>query len=506
MSLFNFLHKKSVILPEKKDRKLILPNTLGKELANRERVDLNFLLGILPDPDEILSNTGKDVTAYRKIMIDSQVRACVNSRKAGTMSLKWEIDKGKAKSKQAKLIEDIYNDIDIDALNSAILNAPMFGFQPIEIMWEKVGNYILPVDLIPKNQEWFTFGVEGDLRLLTLNNAMQGEELPDRKFLTPTYNDIHNKNYNPYGDRVLSSCFWAVTFKKSTLRWWTTFTEKYGMPYLIGKTNSNSDTEKEAMKDQLENMIQDAVAVLSGNSEAEIIAIDTGKAANADIYHKHLVYCNEMISKAILGQTLTTDGNQGGVGSYALGKVHSGVRDDIVYSDKKIVERAHNQLIRWIYEINFSSGDIPKFTMFEDEDVDEILAKRDETLSRTGVKFTKQYYIKEYGFDDTDFVVTEKEEESQLPNKKNFRSEFAEKNKTVTEEILNKFSDIKLQNQIESVLKPVLSLIKNSNDFTDVKKHLDKLSPEMSSVELENELTKIIFISQIMGRKDARED
>ncbi len=158
------------------------PKLLGQELAKRERVDLNLILGYLPDPDEILYNTGKDVSAYRKLMVDSQVRACINSRKAGTLSLNWEIDRGKTRSKQAKLIQDLYNDLDIDAVNHAILNAPLFGFQPIEVIWDRVGDYILPVGLVPKNQEWFLFDKDGNLTLSAIGNCMGGEELPDRKF------------------------------------------------------------------------------------------------------------------------------------------------------------------------------------------------------------------------------------------------------------------------------------------------------------------------------------
>ncbi len=404
MKLFDFLKKKE---PEQRAKYHYkeAPKMLGQELAKRERVDLNFILGHLPDPDEILVNTGKDVSAYRKLMVDSQVRACVNSRKAGTLSLLWEIDRGKTKSKQAKLIRDLYSDLDINALNSAILNAPMFGFQPIEIIWGRAGNYILPVELVPKNQEWFIYDKDAKLRLSTINNSLSGEVLPGKKFLTPTYNDINNKYYNPYGDRVLSSCFWPVTFKKSGFKWWVTFAEKYGMPYIVGKLpRSTMDSDRENMKDQLESMVMDAVAVISDDAQLDFIEAN-GRNSSSQLYDNLITACDHAISKAILGQTLTTDSSQRGSGSYALGKVHADVRKDIVNSDKNIVEKAHNQLIKWIWEINFNYGEIPKFSMFEEEDVNKTLAERDEILVKQGVKFTKSYYIENYGLDDKDFEI-----------------------------------------------------------------------------------------------------
>ena len=405
MKIFDFLKREEPEKPVKRYYKET-PPLLGREIAKRERVDLNLILDYLPDPDEILSNTGKDVSAYRKLMIDSQVRACVNSRKSGTLSLLWEIDRGKNKSRQARIIQSLYNDLDIDALNHAILNAPMFGFQPIEIIWGKKGKYILPVDLIPKNQEWFLYDKDARLRLASLNN-LSGEVLPDKKFLTPTYNDINNKYYNPYGDRVLSSCFWPVTFKKSGFKWWVTFAEKYGMPYIIGKLpRSTMDTDRENMKDQLEAMVMDAVAVISDDAQLDFIE-PGGRNASSELYNNLITSCDHSISKAILGQTLTTDGSHAGSGSYALGKVHADVRKDIVHSDKKIVERAHNQLIRWIWEINFNSGEIPRFSMFEEDDVDKTLAERDEILVKQGIKFNKSYYIKNYGLSNKDVEVTE---------------------------------------------------------------------------------------------------
>jgi len=490
--MFNFFQKKLKKTGKPYIHSYGEQDSLGKHLASREKVDLNFLLGVLPDPDEILTNTGNDLSIYRKLMLDSQVRACVNSRKAGTMSLEWEINRGKAKSRQVKLIEDIYANIDIDALNSAILNAPMFGLSPIEIMWGKVGNFIVPVDLVAKNPEWFTFDIDNKLRLLTMGNSILGEELPDRKFLTPTYNDINNNYYNPFGDRVLSSCFWPVTFKKSGFKWWVTFTEKYGMPYLIGKMpRGGPDSERTSMLNNLKEMVMDAVAVISDDSSIEFNGVSGTN--NADLYDKLITKCDESIAKAILGQTLTTDGNQGGSGSYALGKVHNGVRQDIVDSDKKIVERTHNQLIRWIWEINFNSGEVPTFSMFEEEDVDKVLAERDQILTNTGVKFSKQYFIKTYGLEEKDFEISEEKKPDGL------NEDFAEGD-FVLDSLMKNISDKEMQEQAKELIKPAMDLINGAKDYNEILEGLSEVYPDMKTNQLQDKLTKVIFISEILGR------
>ena len=126
------------------------------------------------------------------------------------------------------------------------------------------------------------------------------------------------------------------------------------------------------------------------------------------------------ISKAILGQTLTTE--IGSTGSYAASNTHMQVRQDIVDSDKKLVEGVINQLIQWFYEINFANAEVPVFELYEPEDVDLTLAQRDKILSDTGVKLTKEYFIKNYGLEDEDFDIRE-DIIPPSPNFKEFKEE-----------------------------------------------------------------------------------
>ena len=54
---------------------------------------------------------------------------------------------------------------------------------------------------------------------------------------------------DPYGESILSRCYWSVFFKKDTIKFWSTFTEKYGMPYLWGQTDIGSTVDnKEDLK------------------------------------------------------------------------------------------------------------------------------------------------------------------------------------------------------------------------------------------------------------------
>ena len=214
-------------------------------------------------------------------------------------------------------------------------------------------------------------------------------------------------------------------------------------------------------------MVQDAIAVIPDDSSVEIQ--EANKTSSAEIYDKLVDKMNAEISKAILGQTLTTE--IGSSGSYAAANTHMQVRQDIIDADKKLVESVINQLITWIYEINFSNAEIPVFEMYEPEDVDLTLAQRDKILSETGVKFSKDYFIKTYGLEDADFDIRE---DFYQPQNNNFR-EFSEKDESTftppgqeqIEELFKFLSETELSKQAQNMLSPLISLIENCDSFEE---------------------------------------
>ena len=495
------------------------------------------------------------------MLCDPHVFACTQSRKAGVLSLDWEINRGLDKDKNAVAIEELLKKLDIHKLISDILDATQFGYQPLEIIWKKTkSGHVLPEKIIAKPPEWFCFDDDNNLKFRTKENYY-GEIVPDKKFLLAQNNPSYN---NPYGERTLSRVFWSVTFKKGGLKFWVVFTEKYGMPHLIGKhprgasreeTTTLADmledmvqdapfgertlsrvfwsvtfkkgglkfwvvfTEKYGMPhligkhprgasreetttlaDMLEDMVQDAIAVIPDDSSVEIQ--EANKSSSAEIYEKLIDKMNSEISKAILGQTLTTE--IGSTGSYAAANTHMAVRQDIIDSDKKLVESVINQLIRWIYEINFSNEEIPVFEMYAPEEVDLTLAQRDKILSETGVKFTKDYFIKAYGLEDEDFYIRE----DVIPATNSQFKEFKESEPSVPgqdqiENLLEFISTKKLNEQAQQMLSPLISLLEDCDDFDEAYELLtDK---NLHSKKFEQSLQKALFLCELQGRSDGLE-
>lgn len=473
---------------------------ITEEIATRKRA-LNFysLANILPDPDIVLKKQGKDIRIYKELLCDPHVFACTQSRKAGVLSLDWEINRGLDKDQNAEDVENLLKKLDIQKIISDILDATQFGFQPLEIMWKRdKSGHIMPERVIAKPPEWFCFDDDNNLKFRTKENYY-GEVVPAKKFLLAQNNPTYN---NPYGDRTLSRVFWNVTFKKGGLKFWVVFTEKYGMPHLIGKHPRGSTKEEtNSLADMLEDMVQDAIAVIPDDSSIEIQ--EASKSSSAEIYEKLIDKMNTEISKAILGQTLTTE--IGSTGSYAASNTHMQVRQDIVDSDKKLVEGVINQLIQWIYEINFANAEVPVFELYEPEDVDLTLAQRDKILSDTGVKFTKEYFIKNYGLEEEDFDIRE----DIIPASPNFKEFKEEEDKLVPgqaqiENLFKFITEGDLNKQAQSMLSPLIKLFESCENYEEAFELLtDK---NLHSKEFEQTIQKALFLCELQGRSDGLDE
>ena len=473
---------------------------ITEEIATRKRA-LNFysLANILPDPDIVLKKQGKDIRIYKELLCDPHVFACTQSRKAGVLSLDWEINRGLDKDQNAEDVENLLKKLDIQKIMSDILDATQFGFQPLEIMWKRdKSGHIMPERVTAKPPEWFCFDDDNNLKFRTKENYY-GEIVPDKKFLLAQNNPSYN---NPYGERTLSRVFWNVTFKKGGLKFWVVFTEKYGMPHLIGKHPRGSTKEEtNSLADMLEDMVQDAIAVIPDDSSIEIQ--EASKSSSAEIYEKLIDKMNTEISKAILGQTLTTE--IGSTGSYAASNTHMQVRQDIIDSDKKLVEGVINQLIQWIYEINFANAEVPVFEMYEPEDVDLTLAQRDKILSDTGVKFTKEYFIKNYGLEEEDFDIRE----DIIPASPNFKEFKEEEEKLVPgqaqiENLFKFITEGDLNKQAQSMLSPLIKLFESCENYEEAFELLtDK---NLHSKQFEQTIQKALFLCELQGRSDGLDE
>lgn len=501
----------------------------SEEMATRQMSTFYKIMGNLPNPDPILKKAGKDIKVYENLLYDDQVGMCVEALELAIQAQPWEIDHNGASDVWVKEIEAMMEDWDHERIFTEATSARLYGYQPMEVLW-KAGNSVWSIkDIVGKPPEWFFFDGENRLQLRQRNN-MQGiaadhQSMP-YKFILPRNKPSYK---NPYGVAALSRCFWPVAFKKGGLKFWLKFVEKYGMPYLIGKQPRGAGEEAtDTLLDMLEAMVQDAVAVIPDDSSVEIL--DSAKGASGDLFERHVKYHDGAIAKAVLGQTLTSSSGDDGSGSYALGKVHLQVFDNVKDGTAKLVKKVYDTAFQWLTDVN-NGGPAPKFKWIAEEDVQKDRAERDKTLKETGVRFKKKYFAGRYNLEEDEFEL-----EDEHPNKPegfshggkvpacpcgcsgdpivHFENEMeAEFPDQAAIDAAGKDSPGRkrmMQRQAGQTVQPVIDMIRQSSSFEEAFEKLAGLYPDMDTEELEKRLSRAIFVSEVYGRltakKEAEED
>lgn len=140
-------------------------------------------------------------------------------------------------------------------------------------------------------------------------------------------------------------------------------------PWRIGKYDPGaSEADKQELLDAIVRIGSDAAGIIPETTMIEFK--EANKTTSADIYEQLARYCDEQISKAILGQTLTSDS---GGGSYAQSKTHNEVRHDLTAADAKaLAVTIRRDIIRPLVEYNFGAdANVPFIRFNSDEEEDQ---------------------------------------------------------------------------------------------------------------------------------------
>jgi phage gp29-like protein len=387
---------------------LTTSRTITTDLATRDRFDLTTTYtNFLPDPDKILIENEYDYEIYRDLLLDPHLMATIQQRKMQVMQLEWEIAEQSAKSvahsKLQKEMEEVFGEIDFNELVSEIMDAIFFGYSVVELTWKKDGKLLRPDKITGKPQEWFIFDKNNELRLRKYKHGFylfeEGEKLPPFKFILTQHKPTFT---NPYGEKILSRCYWPVTLKKGGIEYWQLMMERYGMPYLIGRyPNTFTATQKTEFLEQLKQMVADNITIFD-----EALGIELKESPQFDIgqlYENLVKFHNREISKAVLTVTLTTEIEK--TGSYKAGEVHKEMLQFLGESDRKLVETSLNKIIDYYCELNYGSIERPKIKLLDKEKVIEESVDRDKALTDMGVKFSKEYFMKRYKLAKGDFDI-----------------------------------------------------------------------------------------------------
>lgn len=228
-----------------------------------------------------------------------------------------------------------------------MLDAIGKGVSILEIDWRHHMGHTCPAAFTYRPQRWFTFDREDGETVLLLE-GISGQPLPDHKFVIHRHRSKSGLTIRSGLARVAS---WAWMYKQFTLKDWAIFCQNYGQPIRVGRYGRNAtEEEKDILWRAVTGIAGDCAAIMPADMAIEFQSVE-GKSATADLYEKRADWMDRQISKAVLGQTTTTDAVSGG---HAVAKEHRLVQEDIERSDAKMVSTTVNrQIIPNLVAFNF---------------------------------------------------------------------------------------------------------------------------------------------------------
>lgn len=315
-------------------------------------------------------------------------------RKMAVQGLGWEVipeeESAPARETAQFCRSFLQNLTDFDEHILDMLDAIAKGYSMMEILWDVSGGEVGIRDLgwVPPRK--ITFSESLTPRVLTDDEPVRGIDPPPFKFVYHRY-----KARSGYDTRagIMRVCSWMYLFKNYAVKDWIGFAEVYGMPLRVGKYEPGaSKADREALIHAVRSLGSDAAGIISKATEIEFI--EAQKGASLDVYESLTSFCDAQMSKAILGQTLTSEPGSGkGHGSYALGRVHAEVRQDLVRADcKSLAKTITQQILRPLVGFNFGwDAPLPRF-QFQCEPPEDLRAVAEvyRILSEIGFGFAPE--------------------------------------------------------------------------------------------------------------------
>ena len=325
---------------------------------------------------------------------DTHLFSQLQTRKLAVTGLDWEIQEFSA-DPQDKAIKDWVEE-QLKALDgfgnnmTDLLDAIGKGISFLEINWGVRNGQTVIESMDYVHQKKFFWDENDELRIRT-DEFPGGIPLPENKFVIHKYKA---RSGHPAKAGVLRVCAWMYLFKNYDIKDWVSFCEVYGMPLRLGTYSATaSDEEKDALRMALIQIGSDAAGIIPAGTDIKFI--ESNKQSSVDIYEKLARFCDEQMSKAIVGQTLTSDSG----GSYAQGKVHNDVRQDLTEADcKSLMEPIRRDVIRPLVLYNFGPfAHVPyfKISATDTDDLKE-MAEIYKTLSDSGLEIPKSFLYRKF--------------------------------------------------------------------------------------------------------------
>lgn len=472
-------------------------------------------LSVLPNPDPILRKAGKSEEVFDSIQADAHVMGELRLVRADLLRFEHRLKAGGESRQEKRALELCQSYLERAPAPMTrwpdvtwnIGQAPFRGQSLHEIVWQRVGDQLMPEKLLDRPNRRFAWAPDATLRLLTREQPLYGVPAEEAYFLI----NRHMPSYdNPYGIALFSSCYWPWVFKHAGFKWIVKFCERLGIPVPWGTFPAGTpEPQIRQLEEALEALIEAGyVATQEGGN---VTLLESKAAGSGSKLPQHLLVdaANAEMSKALSSQTLSLEQTAGN-GARAASETHRDRAADVSESDRDGVAYTYDRLWALITLFNFGAGVKPPTSEFlAEEEVTKDRAEIYEIFDRVGGRPSRKAMAGELGIALADPADPEdqlqKPAAATVPNDPNADpdAEFARgddlpPDQAALDAAIEQLVDGKAGDVLLPVLKPLLQLARDKPD--ELLGRLAELYPKMDSRKLYDKLTNAMFVAELWGQ------
>ena len=446
---------------------------------------------------------------------DSHLQSELGKRRNAILTMDWQItpppNASAAEQRDAQMIEEILRDATwLDDCIFDATDAILKGFSCQEIEWEQglVGGLKLIRNVHWRDPAWFMTPQQARNTLRLRDGTADGVELAKFGWITHIA-----KAKTGYLSRIglVRTLVWPFIYRNYSARDFAEFLEIYGLPLRLGKyPEGATNNEKNTLLRAVMSIGHNAGGIIPRGMDIEFEKAADG---NATEFMAMIDWAEKSMSKAVLGGTLTSQ-SDGKTSTNALGDVHNEVRQELRDADlKRLQATLTRDLVYPLYALNCKSFNdarrIPRFEfdVTETEDINSF-ADGLNKLVDIGFKIPAQW-----AHDKLQIPVAA-EDENILERKTVQSTAFLSASKPTNVAVLSAVRDPddlldemeptaeQYKATIDPMLVPVVEALQTGG-YELAQERIATLYADIDDSQLEQLLTRAIFVSDLLGRLNA---
>ena len=282
-----------------------------------------------------------------------------------------------------------------------------------------------------------------------------------------------------------------------------------------GKYGTNATSkDKSTLRRAVRDIVGDGSAIIPESMQMEFMQSGGSGGKGASAYNEITNFLNKEISKAVLGQTMTSEDGS----SQAQAKVHNEVRQDIVKADaRRVCGCIVQQLIKpWLILNYGDTKSLPKISLPQEEIEDlNALADNYGKLHNMGVPLSKsqirdKFDLKEPENDDDTLAVSVMDNSSSTSEQNRQHHNHTQDDIDETDEdtlALELYGSMAGENN--PYAEAMQKFVKQHEDLESVKKNMADMAKELNNPARDKMIEQTArggFVSNLNGQLNAQDE